>query len=84
MSNAHSEVFCQRTKVAMRAQCVLLATTLLHSCAKFHSFLYTGSKTVRVSMEHMSLSKDITTNNHMDRMPTYRMSGLEVYKNTCL
>jgi len=35
----------------MRAQCVLVATTLLHSGAKFHSFLYTGSKTVRVNME---------------------------------
>jgi hypothetical protein len=35
----------------MHAQCVLLATTLLHSGAKFHSFLYTGSKTVRVKME---------------------------------
>ena len=35
----------------MRAQCVLVATTLLHSSAKFHSFLYAGSKTVRVSME---------------------------------
>jgi len=35
----------------MRAQCVLVATTLLHSGAKFHSFLYTGSKTVLVSME---------------------------------
>ena len=35
----------------MRAQCVLVATTLLHSGAKFHSFLYTGSRTVRVSME---------------------------------
>ena len=35
----------------MRAQCVLVATTLLHSDAKFHSFLYTGSKTVRVNME---------------------------------
>jgi len=32
----------------MRAHCVLVATTLLHSGAKFHSFLYTGSKTVRV------------------------------------
>ena len=32
-------------------QCVLVATTLLHSGAKFHSFLYTGSKTVRASME---------------------------------
>ena len=35
----------------MRAQCVLVATTLLHNGAKFHSFLYTGSKTVRVNME---------------------------------
>jgi hypothetical protein len=35
----------------MRAQCVLVTTTLLHSGAKFHSFLYTGSKTVRVNME---------------------------------
>jgi hypothetical protein len=35
----------------MRAQCVLVATTLLHSGAKFDSFLYTGSKTVRVNME---------------------------------
>ena len=35
----------------MRAQCVLVATTLLHSGEKFHSFLYTGSKTVRVNME---------------------------------
>ena len=35
----------------MRAQCVLVATTLLHRGAKFHSFLYTGSKTVRVNME---------------------------------
>ena len=35
----------------MRAQCVLVATTRLHSGAKFHSFLYTGSKTVRVNME---------------------------------
>ena len=33
------------------AQCVLVATTLLHSGAKFHSVLYTSSKTVRVSME---------------------------------
>ena len=51
ISNAHSEIFCQRSKVAMRAQCVPVATTLLHSSAKFHSFLYTGSKTVRVNME---------------------------------
>ena len=50
ISNAHSEIFCQRCNVAMRAQCVLVATTLLHSGAKFHSFLYTGSKTMRVSM----------------------------------
>jgi len=35
----------------MRAQCVLVATTLLQSGANFHSFLYTGSKTVRVNME---------------------------------
>jgi len=35
----------------MRAQCVLVATTLLHSGVRFHSFLYTGSKTVRVNME---------------------------------
>ena len=33
------------------AQCVLVATTILHSGAKFHSFIYTGSKTVRVNME---------------------------------
>jgi len=35
----------------MCARCILVATTLLHSGAKFHSFLYAGSKTVRVSME---------------------------------
>jgi len=35
----------------MCAQCVLVPTTLLHSGAKFRSFLYTGSKTVRVNME---------------------------------
>ena len=35
----------------MHAQCVLVATTLLHGGAKFHSLLYTGSKTVRVNME---------------------------------
>ena len=35
----------------MCAQCVLVATTLLHSGAKFNSFLYTGSKTVYVNME---------------------------------
>ena len=35
----------------MRTQCVLVATTLLHSGEKFHSFLYTGSKRVRVNME---------------------------------
>ena len=39
ISNAHSEILCQRSKVAMRAQCVLVATTLLYSGAKFHSFL---------------------------------------------
>jgi hypothetical protein len=49
--NVHSELFCRWSKVAMRAQCVLVATTLLHSGAKFHSFLYGGSKTVRVNME---------------------------------
>ena len=49
--NAHSEILCQQSKLAMRTQCVLVATTLLHSGAKFHSFLYTGSKTVCVSME---------------------------------
>jgi hypothetical protein len=43
--------FAKRSKVAMCAQCVLVATTLLHSGANFHSFLYTGSKTVRVNME---------------------------------
>ena len=51
ISKAHSEIFCQRSIVAMRVQCVLVATTLLHSGEKFHSFLYTGSKTVRVNME---------------------------------
>ena len=35
----------------MCAQCVLVATILLHSGAKFHSFLYTSPKTVLVSME---------------------------------
>jgi len=35
----------------MCVQRVLVATTLLHSGAKFHSFLYTGPKTVRVSMK---------------------------------
>ena len=48
---AHSGIFCQQGKVVRRAQCVLVTTTLLHSCANFHSFLYTGSRTVRVSME---------------------------------
>ena len=51
ISNAHSEIFCRRSKVAMRAQCVLVSATLLHSGAKFHSFLYTGPKTVRVNKE---------------------------------
>ena len=51
ISNAHSEIFCRQSIVVMRAQCVLVATTLLHSDAKFHSFLYTGSETVRVNME---------------------------------
>ena len=35
----------------MCAQCDLVATTPLHSDAKFNSFPYTGSKTVRVNME---------------------------------
>ena len=35
----------------MRVQCVLVATTLLHSGTKFHSFLYTGSNTMCVNME---------------------------------
>jgi len=35
----------------MRAQCVLVATNLLNRGTKFPSFLYTGSKTVRVNME---------------------------------
>jgi hypothetical protein len=35
----------------MHAQCVLVATTLLHNSAEFHSFLYTGSKTMRVNLE---------------------------------
>jgi hypothetical protein len=51
ISNAHIEIFYQRSKVAMRAQCVLVATTLLHSSAKFYSFLYIGSKTVCVNIE---------------------------------
>ena len=37
--------FANGAKLAISAQCVLVATTLLHSGAKFHSFLYTGSKT---------------------------------------
>ena len=45
----------------MRAQCVLVATTLLHSGAKFHSFLYTGSKTVRVSMKSCYVNEIETT-----------------------
>jgi len=51
ISNAHSKIFCQQSKVAMRTQCVLVATTLVQIGAKFHSFLYTSSKTVHVSME---------------------------------
>jgi len=35
----------------MRCQCVLVATTLLHSDTKFYSFLCNGSKTVRVNIE---------------------------------
>ena len=37
----------------MRAQCVLVATTLLRSGENFHSFLYDGSKTVRVNMRRV-------------------------------
>ena len=33
------------------AQCVIIVTILLHNGANFHSFHYSGSKTVRVSME---------------------------------
>jgi hypothetical protein len=51
ISNAHSGKFCQWSIVAMRAQCVLVATSLLHSGGNFHSFFYNGSKTVRVNME---------------------------------
>jgi len=47
----HTVKYCQQSKVVKRVQCVLVATTLLHSGAKFHSFLYTSSKTVHVSME---------------------------------
>ena len=35
----------------MRTQCVLVATTILHSGAKFHSLLYTRSKIVHFNME---------------------------------
>jgi hypothetical protein len=35
----------------MCVQCVLVATTPLHSGAKFNSFPYTGSKTARVNMQ---------------------------------
>jgi hypothetical protein len=42
----------------MRAQCVLVATTLLHSGAKFYSFLYAGSKTVHVYMESCYVKAD--------------------------
>ena len=38
ISKAHSEIFCRRSKVVMRAQCVLVATTILHSSAEV-SFL---------------------------------------------
>jgi hypothetical protein len=41
----------EQSRAALRAQHVLVATTLLQSGAKFHSFLYTGSKTVHVNME---------------------------------
>jgi len=51
INNAHSDIFCQWSIVAMRTQCVLVATTLLHSSGKSHPFFYTGSETVRVNME---------------------------------
>jgi hypothetical protein len=51
ISNARSEICCQWSKVVMCAQCDLVATTPLHSDAKFNSFPYTGSKTVHVNME---------------------------------
>jgi len=35
----------------MRAQCFLVATTLLHNGEKVYSFLYNGSKTVPVNLE---------------------------------
>ena len=35
----------------MHVQCVFVAITFLHTGAKFHSFLYTASKTVCVNME---------------------------------
>jgi len=35
----------------MHTQFILVATTLLHWGAKFHSFFYTGSETVLVNME---------------------------------
>ena len=51
ISNAHNEIFYLKSIVAMSAQWIFVATTLLHSSAKFYSFLYSGSKTVRVNME---------------------------------
>jgi len=36
ISNAHSEIFYQRSKVAMRSQCVLVATTF---CIAVQSFI---------------------------------------------
>jgi hypothetical protein len=47
----HTVKYFANSKVAMHAQCVFVATTLLHTIAKFHSFLYTSSKTVRVNMK---------------------------------
>ena len=35
ISKAHSEIFCRRSNVAMRAQCVLVATTLVQFKLKY-------------------------------------------------
>lgn len=45
ISNAQSDICCQWSKVTMHAQCGLVATTPIHSDAKFDSFPYTSSKT---------------------------------------
>ena len=51
ISTAHSEIFCQRSIEAMRAHCVLCSQNPPAQRCNFHSFLYTGSKTVRFNME---------------------------------